>query len=85
MLFRSVTNQIQLIERGAPVDLVFQSIAGTEKANKSFGIDIALLKEAQSAAHSLNRGNSNLTNVAITSCILKQDKARHSLATLTLA
>jgi len=51
-----VTNQIQLIEKGAPVDLVFQSIAGTEKANKSFGIDIALLKEAQSAAHSLNRG-----------------------------
>lgn len=51
-----VTNQIQLIERGAPVDLVFQSIAGTEKANKSFGIDIALLKEAQSAALSLNRG-----------------------------
>ncbi|NOT14368.1 MAG: ethanolamine ammonia-lyase subunit EutB [Methylotenera sp.] len=51
-----VTNQIQLIERGAPVDLVFQSIAGTEKANQSFGITIALLKEAQSAAHSLNRG-----------------------------
>jgi ethanolamine ammonia-lyase large subunit len=51
-----VTNQIQLIERGAPVDLVFQSIAGTEKANKSFGIDIKLLEEAQLAAHSLNRG-----------------------------
>ena len=51
-----VTNQIQLIEKGAPMDLVFQSIAGTEKANKSFGIDIALLKEAQSAALSLNRG-----------------------------
>ncbi len=51
-----VTNQIQLIEKGAPVDLVFQSIAGTEKANKSFGINIALLEEAQSAAHSLKRG-----------------------------
>ncbi|MBC7755187.1 MAG: ethanolamine ammonia-lyase subunit EutB [Bdellovibrio sp.] len=51
-----VTNQIELINRGAPLDLVFQSIAGTEKANKSFGIDIALLKEAQSAALSLNRG-----------------------------
>ena len=51
-----VTNQIQLIEKGAPLDLVFQSIAGTEKANKSFGIDIALLKEAQSAALSLSRG-----------------------------
>ena len=51
-----VTNQIQVIEKGAPVDLVFQSIAGTEKANKSFGIDLAVLAEAQSAAHSLNRG-----------------------------
>jgi ethanolamine ammonia-lyase large subunit len=51
-----VTNQIQLIAQGAPVDLVFQSIAGTEKANKSFGIDLALLQEAQSAALSLNRG-----------------------------
>ena len=51
-----VTNQIQLIEKGAPVDLVFQSIAGSEKANKSFGINLALLKEAQQAALSLNRG-----------------------------
>lgn len=51
-----VTNQIQLIEKGAPLDLVFQSIAGTEKANKSFGIDIGLLEDAQQAALSLNRG-----------------------------
>ena len=51
-----VTNQIQVIEKGAPVDLVFQSITGTEKANKSFGIDLAVLAEAQSAALSLNRG-----------------------------
>ncbi len=51
-----VTNQIQVIEKGAPLDLVFQSITGTEKANKSFGIDLALLAEAQSAALSLNRG-----------------------------
>ena len=51
-----VTNQIQVIEKGAPVDLVFQSIAGTEKANKSFGINLAVLAEAQSAALSLNRG-----------------------------
>ena len=51
-----VTNQIQVIEKGAPLDLVFQSIAGTEKANKSFGIDLAVLAEAQSAALSLNRG-----------------------------
>lgn len=51
-----VTNQIQLIEKGAPVDLIFQSIAGTELANKSFGIDIALLAEARDAALSLKRG-----------------------------
>lgn len=51
-----VTNQIQLIEKGVPIDLVFQSVAGTEKANKSFGISISLLEEAQAAAHSLKRG-----------------------------
>ncbi|MDV6345281.1 ethanolamine ammonia-lyase subunit EutB [Nitrosomonas sp. Is37] len=51
-----VTNQIQLIEKNIPVDLVFQSIAGTEKANKHFGIDLSLLREARSAALSLNRG-----------------------------
>jgi ethanolamine ammonia-lyase large subunit len=50
-----VTNQIQLIEKGAPVDLVFQSIAGTEAANKSFGINIKLLEEAHAAALSLKR------------------------------
>ncbi|GAB7126274.1 ethanolamine ammonia-lyase subunit EutB [Silvimonas sp. JCM 19000] len=51
-----VTNTIAAIERGAPVDLVFQSIAGTEAANRSFGIDLALLGEARSAALSLQRG-----------------------------
>jgi ethanolamine ammonia-lyase large subunit len=51
-----ITNQIQAIERGAPVDLVFQSIAGTEKANASFGIDLAILREAHEAALSLRRG-----------------------------
>ncbi|WP_310460823.1 ethanolamine ammonia-lyase subunit EutB [Sphaerotilus sp.] len=51
-----VTNQIQAIEHGAPVDLVFQSIAGTEAANRSFGIDLALLREAREAALSLKRG-----------------------------
>jgi len=51
-----VTNQLRLIEKGAPVDLIFQSIAGTEKANKSFGINLALLAEAQAAGHALNRG-----------------------------
>jgi ethanolamine ammonia-lyase large subunit len=51
-----VTTQLAAIERGAPVDLVFQSIAGTEAANASFGINLKLLEEAQHAAHSLNRG-----------------------------
>ncbi len=51
-----VTNQIRAIEIGAPVDLVFQSIAGTEAANRSFGITLALLKEAHEAALSLKRG-----------------------------
>lgn len=51
-----VTTQIQAIEQGAPVDLVFQSIAGTEAANRSFGIDLALLAEARAAALSLQRG-----------------------------
>ena len=51
-----VTNTLQLIERGVPVDLVFQSIAGTEAANRGFGIDLALLAEAHEAALSLQRG-----------------------------
>jgi ethanolamine ammonia-lyase large subunit len=51
-----VTNTLQAIERGAPVDLVFQSIGGTEATNRSFGIDLALLGEAQAAALSLQRG-----------------------------
>jgi len=50
-----VTNTLQAIERGAPVDLVFQSIAGTEGTNRSFGVDLALLDEAHAAARSLNR------------------------------
>lgn len=51
-----VTNTIAAIERGAPVDLVFQSIAGTEAANRGFGIDLAILAEARAAALSLQRG-----------------------------
>ena len=42
--------------QGAPVDLVFQSVAGTEAANRSFGVDLALLKEAHEAGLSLKRG-----------------------------
>ena len=51
-----VTQQLAAIEAGAPVDLIFQSIAGTEQANRSFGIDLALLREAQAAGRSLERG-----------------------------
>lgn len=51
-----VTSSIALIERGAPVDLVFQSIAGTQAANASFGIDLAILAEGLDAGRSLKRG-----------------------------
>jgi len=51
-----VTTSIEAIERGVPVDLVFQSIAGTQDANRSFGIDLALLQEGYDAAQSLARG-----------------------------
>ncbi|MBO9532957.1 MAG: ethanolamine ammonia-lyase subunit EutB [Solirubrobacteraceae bacterium] len=51
-----VTTSIECVERGAPVDLVFQSIAGTEAANSGFGISLSLLAEAQEAALSLGRG-----------------------------
>ncbi|MGQ0528962.1 MAG: ethanolamine ammonia-lyase subunit EutB, partial [Panacagrimonas sp.] len=51
-----VTRQIQAIEAGVPLDLVFQSIGGTEALNRSFGINLALLREAQHAALSLRRG-----------------------------
>lgn len=51
-----VTTTIQAMEKGAPVDLVFQSIAGTEAANAGFGVSLSILKEAQDAARSLDRG-----------------------------
>jgi ethanolamine ammonia-lyase large subunit len=51
-----VTTTLELMDRGAPVDLVFQSIAGTEAANKSFGINLAMLREAREMALSLKRG-----------------------------
>jgi len=51
-----VTTAMQAMERGAPVDLVFQSIAGSEAANRNFGVDLALLREAQAAGVALGRG-----------------------------
>jgi ethanolamine ammonia-lyase large subunit len=50
-----VTNTLELIELGAPVDLAFQSIAGTEDANRSFGFDLAILREAHEATLALGR------------------------------
>ncbi|HBP40314.1 MAG: ethanolamine ammonia-lyase subunit EutB [Vreelandella alkaliphila] len=51
-----VTNTLEAIEQGAPVDLVFQSIGGTEATNRSFGFDLSTLAEAEAAAQTLNRG-----------------------------
>jgi ethanolamine ammonia-lyase large subunit len=51
-----VTTTLELMRRGAPVDLVFQSIAGTEAANKSFGISLELLAEARDTARAMGRG-----------------------------
>jgi ethanolamine ammonia-lyase large subunit len=51
-----VTATLGLVRRGSPVDLMFQSVAGTEAANRNFGIDLALLAEAREAALSLRRG-----------------------------
>ena len=51
-----VTTTLKAIEGGLPVDLVFQSIGGTEGVNRSFGVSVALLQEAYDAALSLGRG-----------------------------
>ena len=51
-----ITTTLEAMRRGAPVDLVFQSIAGTQAANSSFGVDLGLLAEARDAALSLKRG-----------------------------
>ena len=51
-----VTTQLEAMQRGAPVDLIFQSIAGTEGANRAFGVSLALLDEASAAAKELKRG-----------------------------
>ena len=51
-----VTTTIAAMERGAPVDLVFQSIAGTQSGNRAFGVSLALLAEAREAALALHRG-----------------------------
>jgi ethanolamine ammonia-lyase large subunit len=52
-----ITTQMAALERGAPVDLIFQSIAGTEAANRSFGVSLSLLAEAHEAGQALHRGS----------------------------
>ncbi|WP_215762418.1 ethanolamine ammonia-lyase subunit EutB [Acetobacter sp. P1H12_c] len=51
-----VTNTLEIMNKGGAVDLVFQSIAGTQKANEGFGVTLEILKEAHEAALSLKRG-----------------------------
>ncbi len=52
-----ITTQMEAMQRGAPLDLVFQSITGTEAANASFGINLAMLSEVREAALALKRGS----------------------------
>jgi ethanolamine ammonia-lyase large subunit len=58
-----VTDTIELINRGTPVDLCFQSIAGTQKANAGFGVTLSILKEAYDATLKLKRGTVGTENV----------------------
>jgi ethanolamine ammonia-lyase large subunit len=51
-----ITTQLKALEAGAPVDLLFQSIAGTEAANRSFGVNLSLLTEASEAGRAQHRG-----------------------------
>jgi ethanolamine ammonia-lyase large subunit len=58
-----ITTQMQAMEQGAPLDLLFQSIAGTELANRSFGVSLALIEEAHQMARSLNRAPTADANI----------------------
>ena len=51
-----ITTQMDALKTGAPIDLLFQSIAGSEAANRSFGVSLALLAEAHDAGQQLKRG-----------------------------
>jgi ethanolamine ammonia-lyase large subunit len=59
-----ITTQLAALQLGAPIDLIFQSIAGTEQANTSFGINLALLDEANRSARELNRSTVPTTQPA---------------------
>ena len=56
-----ITTQLAAIERGAPVDLLFQSVAGTEEANRSFGISLTLLREGRERVHEHHRQRADVT------------------------
>ena len=58
-----LTTQMQAIEQGAPLDLLFQSIGGTELTNTSFGINLSLLHEAHAMARTLNRATYDNPNI----------------------
>lgn len=51
-----LTTTLSLMEHSVPVDLVFQSIGGTELTNKNFGVNLSMIREAREAALSLKRG-----------------------------
>ncbi|WP_343621706.1 ethanolamine ammonia-lyase subunit EutB [Acinetobacter proteolyticus] len=51
-----ISSGIQLAEKNVPIDLMFQSIAGTQKANEGFGISLEMLQEGYEATLALNRG-----------------------------
>jgi ethanolamine ammonia-lyase large subunit len=51
-----VTVALKAMDLGAPVDLVFQSVAGSQKANQGFGVSLSILREAHEAALALGRG-----------------------------
>ncbi|HJW99497.1 MAG TPA: ethanolamine ammonia-lyase subunit EutB [Terriglobales bacterium] len=55
-----ITTQLAAIDRGAPVDLLFQSVAGTEDANRSFGIDLSLLREGQQRVREHHRSRAEV-------------------------
>ena len=58
-----ITTQMQAMEAGAPLDLLFQSIGGTERTNRSFGVSLALIEEAHQMARSLNRAPVSDANI----------------------
>ena len=81
-----ITTQLDALRAGAPVDLLFQSIAGTEAANRSFGVNLALLAEAHDAGQQLKRGGpAPMAASATTLCTSRPARAPRSLRTPTMA